>query len=125
MKCEDCKFYHEVAYKWGECLHYPCMAEPSDPACDEFEAKIVPVREIDRTLDELFKQFIDTGIVPEVKNDYNFYVVSQLEYILQEYLKNDLHLEWPQIEAVVYNRTHRLDISERKIYELPPRASKE
>lgn len=39
FKCADCKYYKEVAYKWGECLHYPCMAEPSDPACNEFEAK--------------------------------------------------------------------------------------
>lgn len=39
MKCVDCKYYQEVAYKWGECLHYPCMAEPSDPACNEFEEK--------------------------------------------------------------------------------------
>lgn len=39
MKCEDCKYFKMVAYKWGECLHYPCMAEPSDPACDEFEER--------------------------------------------------------------------------------------
>ena len=41
MKCEDCKYYHEVAERWGECLHYPCMAEPSDPACGDFEEKEV------------------------------------------------------------------------------------
>ena len=38
-KCAQCNKYKEVAYKWGECLHYPCMADPNDPACNEFELK--------------------------------------------------------------------------------------
>lgn len=45
MKCEDCKYYHEVAERWGECLHYPCMVEPSDPACKEAERKELQCRD--------------------------------------------------------------------------------
>ena len=41
-KCWQCKYYSEVGYKWGECLHYPCMAEPNDPACNDFEEWIEP-----------------------------------------------------------------------------------
>ena len=39
MRCADCKYYKEVAFEWGECLRYPCMAQPSDPVCNEFEKK--------------------------------------------------------------------------------------
>lgn len=39
MFCKDCKFYQEIAFGWGECMHYPCQCEPYDPACNEFEKK--------------------------------------------------------------------------------------
>ena len=114
MKCFDCKYYKEVAYKWGECLHYPCMAEPDDPACNEFEK-----REIDKILDKLFEQFKDTGIVPILQPEIAYgYVNGQFEYMVDEYLKKTFNFDWPQLKAVVYNRTHRVDFNDGKIYKI-------
>lgn len=109
MKCVDCKFYHEVAYKWGECLHYPCMAEPSDPACNEFEEKVYTMDQCDKILAELLVEFFKTGQVPLVENDTTGYINGNLETRCEYILMRYFCVLWPAIERIVYLRTSKFN----------------